>query len=291
MRRIFALIVLLLAATPWVRGADEPPPRDIRLEEKKFEQLSNQDADPLAATALAIDPTKWKHAETDHFILHYRHATEAQKVVREIEYDLWFVAKFLGASKERYANKSHVYIFKDEPEWKKFLSKTDCPPWCSSFAHGDELFLHVGGIGEGFDSQTLAHETTHAVVARLYPNRQWPHWLNEGFAEYMSGASVAARKVLWAKGLQKDLSKGTLPLEQLTTTKNYPSDREAVHQFYQSSEKLVRYLMDNFPKDRFPQFIDAILGGARFQDALLQIYGDKIKDYLTFSRRYERFTK
>jgi len=38
--------------------------------------------------------------------------TEAHKVAREIEYDIWFIAKALGAGKEQYQRKSHVYILR-----------------------------------------------------------------------------------------------------------------------------------------------------------------------------------
>jgi hypothetical protein len=37
-----------------------------------------------------------------------------------------------------------------------------------SFARRDELFLNIHGTGNGFDSRTPAHETTHAVVARIF---------------------------------------------------------------------------------------------------------------------------
>ena len=291
MRWIFPLIVLLFGTAAWSARAEEPPSGEVRLEEKKFEQLSNQQIDPLGTQALAIQPAKWKHAETPHFIIHYRRATEAQKVVREIEFDIWYVANALAAGKERYAKKSHVYVFQDEREWKEFLSETSNPAWFGSFAHGDELFLHVGGMGEGFDSHTLAHETTHAVVARLYPGQRWPIWLNEGFAEYMGSASIAARKHQWTKGLQQELVKGTLSLEQLTSLKDYPADRQEVTRYYQSAEKLTRFLMNEFPKERFPQFIDAVVGGTTFADAVLKVYGDQVKDYPAFLKRYERFTK
>jgi hypothetical protein len=64
-----------------------------------------------------------------------------------------------------------------------------------------------------------------------------------------------------------------------------------VTRFYQSSEKLIRFLMNNFPKERFPKFIDAIVGGVEFKDAVLQIYGDQVKDYPDFNKQYDRFTK
>lgn len=35
---------------------------------------------------------------------------------------------------------------------------------------------------------TPAHETTHAVVARIYRRQRWPVWLGEGFAEYVGAA-------------------------------------------------------------------------------------------------------
>ena len=269
----------------------EQRPQDMPLMEKMAEQITSKVSSPMGLKAMAIAPEKWKHAETEHFIIHYRRVTEAQRVVREIEYTLWFVAQSLGATKERYAKKSHVYVFQDEREWVTFRDEAEMPKWIASWAQGDELFLHVGGVGEEFDSHLLAHETTHAVVARLYPRQRWPHWLNEGFAEYMGSASQAARKGLWTKGMQQELSEASLPVEKLIATEDYPTDRKEVTRFYQSAQKLVRFLMNNYPKDRFPRFIDLILGGATFENALLKVYGDRVKDYAAFTKQYERFVK
>ena len=88
--------------------AEHPPPREIPLVEKKFDAAVGSEDQPGGRLALSINPAKWKHAETDNFIVHYRRATEAQKVVREVEYDLWYVATALKATKDRYAKKSHV---------------------------------------------------------------------------------------------------------------------------------------------------------------------------------------
>jgi hypothetical protein len=49
--------------------------------------------------------------------------------------------------------------------------------------------------------------------------------------------------------------------------------------------------MNELPKDRIVKFIDAILAGKKIQAALFEVYGDKIKDSETFTRRYERFNK
>lgn len=283
------------ASTPAPRN--DPPPREARLVERKVEELPSQTTSKHGTTALAIDPEKWRHAETDHFILHFRRVTEAQKVAREVEYDLWFVATTLGATPERYKKKSHVYVFEDEEEWKTFLGQTNVPPWSASFAFGDELFLNVRRVGRGsggssnFDSSTLAHEATHAVVARLFPGQRWPLWLNEGFAEYMGGASIAARKGQSVKRFQTRLAAAEMPLDRLETLTSYPQAEIEVMQLYQTSEKLIRFLMNEFPKERFNDFLAAMLAGKTLKETIPQVYSDKVKDWDAFLRRYERFTR
>jgi hypothetical protein len=280
------------SAAPGAQPAS-PPPREVPLVEKKWETLANTDVSEAGKIALGIAPEKWKHAETDNFILHYRRVTEAQKVAREVEYDLWFVAATLGATKDRYTRKSHVYVFEDDDEWKEYLAKTEAPSWAASFTKGDELFLNVRRAADTgrFNSSTLAHETTHAVVARLFPGKRWPLWLSEGFAEYMGGASIAARKGQTVKRYQANLSMAEMPLTTMESLRQYPSDEDSVAQLYQTSEKFVRFLMNELPKDRIVPFIDAILAGKPMQEAVLAVYADKFKDWSDFAKKYERFTK
>lgn len=281
------------SALPGASTEQTQPPREVPLVEKKFDELSNTKVGDDGKTALAIAPEKWKHAETENFILHYRRVTEAQKVAREVEYDLWFVATTLGAKKEQYSRKSHVYVFEDEEEWKTFLGKTDAPAWSASFAFGDELFLNVRRANDTgrFNSSTLAHETTHAVIARIYRGKRWPLWLNEGFAEYMGGASIATRKGQSLKRYQTALSRADLPLPVLEQMQEYPQGELAVSTLYQTSERFVRFLMTDLPKDRISKFIDAILEPKPMQAAVMEVYGDKLKDWADFEKRYERFGK
>ena len=298
--RNFVATLTFTTTSAFAQFAATPPsaaPRDTKLVEKKFEELSNQTPSADGVKALAINAAKWRHAETDNFILHYRRVTEAQKVAREVEYDLWFVATTLGATKDRYTKKSHVYVFEDAEEWKQFLAVSSNPmKWAASYAYGDELFLNVRGGGNtgpgaNFDSNTLAHETTHAVVARIYPGKRWPLWLNEGFAEYMGGASIAARKGQSAKRHQGNLTMAEMPLATLESLAAYPANEAGIGQLYQTSEKFVRFLMSEGPKERIAQFIDAVVGGKKMQEAVLEVYGDKFKSWDAFMRKYERFTK
>lgn len=266
------------------------PPRNPPLIEKSWEQLSEHVVSPMGSSALSIKPEQWKHAETENFLIHYRRVSDANAVAAEIEFDLWFVAKELGATKEQYARKSHVYVFKDEDEWQKFLATTSEPKWSHSFARNDELFLdaHENGV---FDSDNLAHETTHAVVARLYRPRHWPLWLNEGFAEYMGRASVAARHSQSIRRSQEVLQRAELSVAQLTSLSRYPTDREEVHQLYQTAEKFVRYLCNRYPKELFPKFVDRLLAGDAVQTALVTVYGAEFNDMAAFERKFARFIR
>jgi len=284
------ILAALLGCAPLAPALDEAP-RNVQLVEKKLDQLSSNASSTLGQIALSIKPEKWRHAETDHFIFHYRRITEAQKVVHRIEYHLWFVANTLGASKEQYQRKSHVFIFEDEKEWQQFLSQTSYPQWFGSFAHGDELFLNVRQGAGNFDEHVLAHETTHAVVARLYPGQHWPVWLNEGFAEYMAGASEGARKGITAKYFQRNLALADIPVAQLTSMITYPSDRQAVASFYQSSERLVRFLMNEWPKEQFRPFAAEVVSGKDFQAAFKDVYGYGTQSFEDYSRKYDRFVR
>jgi hypothetical protein len=275
-------------------GGDVDGEQDPELVEKPFNQLSDQRLDMLGQMALSIRPEAWKHAETDHFVLHYRRVTEAKKVAREVEFDIAFVAKSLGALPAQYEKKSHVFIFEDDAEWQTFLDKVKKPSWIASFAYRDELFLNLRSTTPGapsFDSRTLAHETTHAVVARLYPGTRWPLWLNEGLAEYMGAASVAARKNQPIQRHEHTLTFAGMSLDTLQQMQVYPDDPVQVAELYETAEKLVRYIMTELPRERFTQFIDAVLAGRSLKDALLYVYPDKIASYDDFLKKYAKFNK
>lgn len=274
------LAVILIAGS--VRGETVP------FEEKPVAALANADYGANAQIALAVRPAAWRHGESPHFILHYRRITEAKRVALEIEYHLTYVARALGAGPERYSHKSHVFIFEDENDWKAFLSQTTLPQWSASFAVGDELFLNVrvGQTGM-FNSQTLAHETTHAVVARLYPRQRWPLWLNEGFAEQMSGQSVGARMGQYNPRLLQRFRVANLPLNEMTAMTVYPPETTDVARLYQTGERLVRFLMTANPPDRFVPLIDALMSGDSFETAVVKIYA--YPSYAAFEQKYNLF--
>ena len=253
--------------------------------------MPNREISPAGEQALALQPAQWRHGETDNFIIHYRSMSDALQVAREIEFDLWYVAQSLGAVPEQYARKSHVYIFRDEKEWQKFLTETRAAEWVHSFALRDDLFLDLRAAGGGFDSHTLAHETTHAIVARIYAKRRWPLWLSEGFAEYMGDASVAARNSRSPRSNQPKLQFAQMTVAELLTTRHYPEAPMEVARLYDTSAKLVRYLFNKYPKELFPKFVDRVIVGAPATETLVEIYGNEFSDMAEFEKRFSRFTR
>ncbi len=276
--------------TPTPTPGSTPPPYDVPLRQEKWEELPNHEISHDGQTALALRPAQWHRGETENFIIHYRGLGDALQIAREIEFDLWYVAQSLGAAKADYTAKSQVYVFADEKEWQKFLASTHAVPWSHSFAKGDELYLNVRAGGGGFDSQTLAHETTHAVVARIY-HRRWPIWLNEGFGEYMADASIAARHSRLPQSTQRKLRYAKLTVAELLATQRYPVELDAVWRLYGTSAKFVRYLFNKYPKELFPEFVDRLLAGRPTATALVEIYGDDFRDPNEFEKRFSRFTR
>ena len=268
----------------------------IQFEQKPWETLANHDVGPEGNVALSIRPNLWLHGETPNWILHYRRITEAKRVALEIDFHITFVAKALGATPDQIAHKANVFIFEDDKDWKEFMSKVTAvsrvSPWAASFASGQDLFLNVRNGQTGtFDSQTLAHETTHAVVARIYPHQHCPLWLNEGFAEAMSGESVGARMGQYNQRLLHPFHAALLSPEQLVAMEVYPTEMMAVWQLYQSAEKLVRFIRTDAPKERFPELFKALVSGEPVTAAIPRIYPEKYPTYEVFKDRYTRMAR
>jgi hypothetical protein len=250
--------------------------------------LSNRDVSHLGSKALEMNPRNWYHGETEDFIIHYRNFSDALQIAREIEFDLWYVAKTLGAAREQYAQKSHVYVFQDDKEWRAFITQAKYrEPWAHSFAIHDELFLNVHGTGQGFESHTLAHETAHAVVARIYRNRRWPIWLSEGFAECMADACGAVRRGLQPGAYPRNLPSASMVLTELLALVRYPDEGSAATEMYQTSTKFVRYLFTKYPADLFPRFVDHVLSGEPAPSALVAVYGEEFRDMTAFDKRFQ----
>ena len=125
----------------------------------------------------------WKHAQTEHFVIHYEQAIFARKVARMAEFFYAFIAQDLQGAKDLVSGRSHIFIFRSEKRWKEFVRQAgDVPAWTFSHVEGTVMFLQQAD-NTSSSGDVLAHETTHLVMNRFFRKR-CPLWLNEGLAEY-----------------------------------------------------------------------------------------------------------
>jgi len=267
---------------PVARGAD------VQLVEKPWEQITDQQLFDPGKIALGQNPSKWHHAETAHFVIHFHKRIDAQKVARQAEFYYEQVKKDLQVEKDRFDRKSHIFLFEKEEEWHQFVADAKFMEWAAGVSSRSELyFLSRKGSGD-FAAGTLAHEMTHCIFYRFVP-RRIPMWLNEGFAEFESGNAYAKFKGIGGgnRGSGRGGAAG-YPLQKLLAAKEYPKDRNDVHEFYRTSERLVRFLITKLDRNRFVPLVMKIADGASLESAVLEIHADKFKTFDEFVKRYEK---
>lgn len=131
----------------------------------------------------------------------------------------------------------------------------------------------------------LGHEMTHLVLNRLVRGAI-PVWLNEGLAEWYGEFAYAAfNGIKKSKRGQFQGLRSTYPVKDLLAATDYPSDRRAIHEFYQTSKHLVGYMQLEQPAERFAPFLLAVARGDAQEAALNEHYG------LTVEALVDRFQK
>lgn len=244
------------------------------LKEVRFDELSSTSLQPLGRTALALNRDGWKHAESANFIYHFFDAGAARQVASEAEFYFRVIARDLGKEGQAVERKAHIFIL-PAAEWGEFKRGAHLDPWTGGAHAANELF--ITREGERFQGSTLGHEVAHLVVERFFGGRV-PLWLNEGYAEYISGVLYAAyyrargfaSKPRFAEVAAEDY----IPLEKLVAFTGYPAtERESVA-FYVESRKLVTFLQQR-GKDAFRAFFEAMAKGGHFESAVDGAYGGR----------------
>jgi hypothetical protein len=135
----------------------------------------------------------WRHAEADHFVVHFVNEPEAKLTMQFIEGVYFMVTTLLNIDPRLNTKKSHVFIFSDKGDWEAYLKNIGQPSEVIGFAYKTELLLN-GKQGREDAIKTICHEVTHALIARFYPGRKPPLWVNEGLAEYIAARTVAVKR-------------------------------------------------------------------------------------------------
>src|SRR5262249_24902582 len=195
------------------------------LPEVEFSQLSQRDPNPLGEKALSINPTQWKHGETEHFIYHFAHTYVATPVSVEAEFHYRVIAKELEREQPPGDVKSHIYIFERPEDWHEFQAYGNLEKWTGGIHSAGSLFIQRNPSYK-FSDNSLGHETVHLVLHRFYTD-SIPCWLDEGLAEFISKdaqASYQRARGYISKPHSEAIAPGDLiPLAALTALTHPPS--------------------------------------------------------------------
>lgn len=271
-----------LATPPATRG--ESAEIWVEVAEKDMDTRMLNDA---ARTALALKGVHWKHAQTDHFVVHFEQAIFAHKVARMGEFFYSYIADDMQGVKDRGDGRSHILIFRNPKRWEKIRKSLDnVPEWAFSQVQ-DNIMLLQQADNTADSGDVLAHEMTHLIMNRFFTGRP-SIWLNEGIAEYYEEFGYAAYKgIKKSRRAQFQRLQHPYPLPDLLRATSYPADPSKVQNFYQTAKFMVGCLLLDEDRAKFVPFLEDMLKDTDVVTAFSTHYGLATMDDI--EKRFRKF--
>ena len=262
--------------------------RSFKLQEIAEDKMDLRTLTRLGRIALDLPGMKWKHAQTEHFVLHYERSTFARKVGRMGEFMYTYIGKDLHVKEQQNEGRSHIFIFRNAKEWKQFLrTSMVSTEWAFSLVQGPAMFLQQNK-NTSSSGEVLAHEMTHLVINRFF-NGTPPLWLNEGLAQWYEEFGYAAFKgIKKSKRPQFNDFKYAYPVSQLLTLDGYPPTQAGVRAFYETSKYLVGFLMIKWPSEKMVPFTRSLIQGADVYQVLEENYDLTLSELI---QQFQQFVK
>ena len=262
----------------------------IEAVEVPFEQLSHKDISVHGRAALKIDEKKWRHAESDHFIIHYQLWDVKNRLIREAEFYYWKVQSDLKLTMDLVDHKSHLFIFQDDDRWRSFQAGTGLHGLAGVTIQNEFFSYYPKKKDEEF-SGTVAHEMTHLIFNRFFRGRP-PLWLNEGFAEYQAHKAYQSLFGKRYGGTNKDTSMiGKLNFLEMTAWTDYNRNADLNQAFYAKSHVAVELLADKGGPEKLVGFINTMIQNPDFKSAFDKHYASDFKDMDKFLKELARREK
>ena len=117
-------------------------------------------------------------------------------------------------------------------------------------------------VGIGLSTSLIAHESAHLMLSDIMKSNTYgiPAWVNEGFASYAEDSLSYKR-----------FNESGAPA--LRTMSSIPGKPQDIRQFYNKSESIVAYLLENYNEDQFRRFLVGFKSSTNVDKALLEAYG------------------
>ena len=262
----------------------------LKCVDKPFTELSRQEVSDWGTLALRISEKDWKHAESEHFIVHYQVSDVKDRLIRDAEFYYWKLRRDFKATQELVNHKSHLFVFQDDARWRQFQANVDWPG-IGGVCRGHEFFSYFPKQKTKEFTATLAHEMTHLVFHRFYPEHL-ALWLNEGLAEYQSRR---AYRSLYDQGYETvgaDFrTVSALNFLAMVEMSQYPASVKTRQAFYAKSHLTVELLAEKGGMDRLVEFINLTFQGSSFTDAFAKVYDTIFHGQENFLKELERKEK
>jgi len=294
-RRLVALLLTLAAAGGAARAVPATTNQVAKITDTNIWKVVKADAMdtanclPRDRMLMEESTIKWKHAQTEHFVIHYEMELFALKVAHMAEFFYSYIAQDLQGAEDHVRGRSHLFIFRTEARWKKFLeSQPNHQAWTFSFVQGPSMYLQQAE-NRTKSADVLAHEMTHLVINRFIRHRL-PLGLNEGIAEYYGEFAFAAfRGTTRSPHAVFKALRDPLDLRTFLAADKYPDNEQAVHRFYQTAKYFVGFLMTKKPREKFPAFLAAVSGEAKPEEVLVEHYG--FADFKALEKEFGKFCR
>ena len=163
-----------------------------------------------------------------------------------------------------------LYIYADSKDMRDAILYE--PSWTGGMAFPEQDIVIIGIASDGIDwgKRTEIHELTHVLVGHLTFSclGDVPTWLNEGLAVYSEGELDEYSQTSLQTAIQEDT---LLSVRSLSGGFSEIADKADLS--YSESYSIVKFLIENYGRDKMNTLLLALRDGTTIDDALRAVYG------------------
>jgi hypothetical protein len=262
-----ALHVAFLAET-WARPAESV------YQLRQWPEISDRRLSGVGRMIRHADRHEWLYGESAHFIGYATSLKELDALLAEAEFARAAAVRFLGL--EPPTIQAHLFLISNDETWKKLIRDRGPEKEALAMHYRNEIYLRAGPSTNGRPDR-VSHEIVHLLLRQACRDGL-PLWLDEGLACFV-GWHVAkeygsTRNVVLSRHLPALSSSQVLPVEKLTSLREYPQDGDALPAYYRQVEELVVVLGQAIGNEQLGVFARAVCArSGAWRKVLMNQYG------------------
>ena len=208
--------------------------------------------------------------KSGHFIVKYKVDNQfADNVIKRAEKYYHSIEKDLGLDRFSdfwtWENRCLIIIYESKDEYR---AESGMPQWSGGAVDYSKRVMYTFPWSDKFVDVLLPHELTH-IVFREYVegNDNIPLWLDEGIAQYQERKNISETE----NSLRQIVhNKGYIPFKEFNRVYYLGNEHDTsiVQIFYVQSESMVRFMIKEYGRERFGDFVRQLKLGKTVEQAL-----------------------